>query len=81
MEFARHKVYKHKNNTDVAFLVTDVNNGSHEGSANQLYLRGICLRHTEFGNTMHQICADTITIKLYDIKNWVLINEQEEAHE
>jgi len=81
MEFAKHKVYKHKNNVDVAFLVTDVNEGSHDGGADELYLRGIWLRHTGLGNAMHQIAVDTITVKVNDMDNWVLINQQEGSNE
>ena len=79
MEFARNKIYKHKNMVDVAFLITDINPGAHDGSQNEIYLRGIWMRNTGLGNFMHQVCADTITVKTYDFDNWELINKQEEA--
>ena len=78
-EFNRNKIYRHKNMVDVAFLITEINEAPHDGSANEVYLRGIWLRNTGLGNAMHQVCADTITVKTYDFGNWVLINEQEEA--
>jgi len=63
---------------DVAFLVTDVQDSPHDGSHDELYVRGIWLRNTGIGNAMHQICSDTITVKTYDLNNWyVLINEEE----
>lgn len=77
MEFYRHKIYKHTNMVDVAFLVTDINNGSHDGGADELYLRGIWMRDTGLGNAMHQIATDTITVKTKDLDNWVLINQEE----
>ena len=75
--FNKHKIYKHSNMVDVAFLVTDVDNSPHDGSHDELYVRGIWLRNTGMGNNLHQLYADTITVKTNDICNWVLINERE----
>lgn len=79
MTFNKHKAYKHINMVDVAFLVTDVNNGSHDGGSDEIYLRGVWLRNTGWGNNMHQMGADTITVKTKDLDNWVLVNQQEES--
>ena len=75
--FSKHKVYKHSNMVDVAFLVTEVDSSPHDGGHDELYVRGIWLRNTGMGNNLHQICADTITVKTNDLNNWVLINERE----
>lgn len=75
--FSKHKVYKHSNMVDVAFLVTEVDSGPHDGGHDELYVRGIWLRNTGMGNKLHQVCADTITVKTNDLSNWFLINERE----
>lgn len=77
MAFNKHKIYKHKNMLDVAFLVTDVNTGFHDGPSDEVYLRGVWLRNTGMGNNMHQVAPDTITVKVADIDSWSLINEEE----
>lgn len=72
----KHKIYKHINMTDVAFLVTEISNGFPD----EYFVRGYWLRNTGLGNNMHEICHDIITIKSHDINNWELINE-EKSHE
>ncbi len=77
--FSKHRVYKHNNMVDVAFLVTDVNNSPHDGGHDELYVRGIWLRNTGMGNNLHQVCADTLTVKTNDLDNWYVLNNEEES--
>jgi hypothetical protein len=64
--FTKNKIYKHDNNTDVAFLVNE--STTLEGD---LLLRGIWMRITSMNN-LHAIANDSITIKQNDITNWKL---------
>jgi hypothetical protein len=73
-KFVRHKTYKHSNNTDVVFLVRDIDN-TEEGTL----LRGLWMRISAM-NTLHEICADSITIRNKDVDNWNLY-KKEETHE
>lgn len=76
-EFNKHKIYKHKNNIDVAFLVTDINADFHD----EVHLRGYWMRITGMG-TLSQEWADSITVKHNDISNWFIYNDsKEEAYE
>jgi len=58
--FTKNKIYKHDNNTDIAFLVNE--STTLEGD---ILLRGIWMRITSMN--------DSITIKQNDIINWKLI--------
>lgn len=71
-EFNRHKIYKHKNNIDVAFLVTDINSDF----TDELHLRGYWMRITAM-NTLVQEWPDSITVKNKDIPNWNLYTTEE----
>ena len=73
-EFNKHKIYKHKNCIDLAFLVTDINADFHE----EVHLRGYWMRITAM-NTLSQEYADTITVKHKDISNWFIYNKEEET--
>lgn len=68
----KHKIYKHINMTDVAFLITDIS----DGFPDEYFVRGYWLRNTGLGNKMHQLCHDTITVKFHDVNNWVVIEEE-----
>jgi hypothetical protein len=73
--FIKHKVFKHKNNVDVAFLITDINEEFH----NEIHLRGYWMRITSMNN-LSLLCHDVITVNVNDISNWSLFNG-EEAYE
>lgn len=70
--FRRHKVFKHKNNTDVAFLITDINEEFHD----EVHLRGHWMRINSMNNLAF-LCSDVITVKYNDIQNWMLFNTEE----
>jgi hypothetical protein len=65
--FRRHKVYKHKNNSDVAFLVTNINDDYVQESG--IYLRGFWMRITPM-NTLHELASDSITVQSKDVGDW-----------
>lgn len=75
-EFNKHKIYKHKNMVDVAFLVTGIENGFN----NNVMLRGHWMRDTGM-DKMHQISADIISVNLDDVTNWNLVNEEGNRNE
>lgn len=70
--FRRHKVFKHKNNIDVAFLITDINEEFHD----EVHLRGHWMRINSMNN-LSFLCSDVITVKSNDVDNWSLFNMEE----
>ncbi len=73
-QFDKHKIYKHKNMNDLAFLVTNVN----DDFDNEVHLRGYWMRITSM-NTLSQEYADTITVRMNDADNWFLFTTEENA--
>ena len=65
-KFRKHKIYKHTNNTDVVFLVRDIDTSNIEEG---VLLRGLWMR-IDAMKTLHELCPDAITVKHKDVDNW-----------
>lgn len=71
--FKKNRVYKHKNNVDVAFHVTGVLDMHMDGT----FVSGNWMRITPMGK-LHDLGArDSITVQDKDFDNWAEIGEQE----
>lgn len=71
--FKKNKVYKHKNNIDVAFYVTGVLDMHLDGT----FVNGRWMRITPMGKFHDLNAHDSITVQDKDFDNWAEIGEQE----
>lgn len=71
--FTKYKVYKHKNNTDVAFHVTGVRDMHPDG----IFLTGHWMRISPMGKLQY-LANDSITVRDKDHPHWEEFQEVKE---